>query len=140
MRFLPLLLLLTWLSAVAGCSALTLPASSPTPTFDIDAFFDPVDATDLRANPAKYEFEAFRFTGQVFHIEREGNRTYFQVLTDPGDVNVRGIAVDEGQDMQVGDVITVYATGFGTSEGISPSGGTVTVPTVEVVRIVPGRR
>ena len=140
MRFLPLLLLLTWLSAVAGCSALALPAPSPTPTFDIDAFYGPVDASDLRANPEKYEFEAFRFTGQVFHIEREGNRTYFQVLTDPGDVNVRGIAVNEGQNMQVGDVVTVYATGFGTSEGISPSGGTVTVPTVEVVRIVPGRR
>ncbi len=112
----------------------------PTPTFDMDAFFRPVDAKDLQANPRKYENDAFRFTGRVFHIEREGNRTYFQVLTDPGEVNIRAIAVNEGQDMQVGDIVTVYATGFGTSEGASPSGETVTVPTVEVVKIVAGRR
>lgn len=116
------------------------PTPAATPTFDMDAFFRPVDAPDLQANPKKYENDAFRFTGRVFHIEREGSRTYFQVLTDPSEVNIRAIAVNEGQGMQVGDVVTVYASGFGTSEGISPSGETVTVPTVEVVKIVEGRR
>ncbi|MFQ5594532.1 MAG: hypothetical protein ACE5HA_10320 [Anaerolineae bacterium] len=116
------------------------PTPVATPTFDMDAFFRPVDAPDLQANPKKYENDAFRFTGRVFHLQREGNRTYFQVLTDPAKVNIRAIAVNEGQDMEVGDVVTIYASGFGTSEGVSPSGETVTVPTVEVVKIVEGRR
>jgi len=118
----------------------TTPTPAPTPTFDMDAFFRPVNAPDLQANPKKYENDAFRFTGRVFHIEREGNRTYFQVLTDPNEVNIRAIAVNEGQDMEIGDVVTVYASGFGTSEGVTPSGEAATVPTVEVVKIVEGRR
>ncbi len=127
-------------SLTASTTSAPLSTPVPTPTFDMDTFFRPVDVKDLQANPKKYENDAFRFTGRVFHIQREGNRTYFQVLTDPGEVNIRAIAVNEGQDMQVGDLVTVYAAGFGTSEGISPSGETVTVPTVEVVKIVAGRR
>lgn len=122
---------------LAACARSGAPTPIPTPTpFDMDAFFYPVDARDLQANPKKYEVEAFRFTGRVFHIEREGNRTYFQVLTEPDEVNIRCIAVNEGQDLKVGDRVTVYATGFGTSEGVSPTGERVTVPRVEVVKIV----
>jgi len=134
----PILLVFLPVGLLAACARPGTPSSTPTP-FDMDAFFKPVDARDLQANPKKYEVEAFRFTGRVFHIQREGNRTYFQVLTDPDEVNIRGIAVNEGQDLKVGDRVTVYATGFGTSEGVDPAGGTVTVPTVEVVKIVPGR-
>jgi len=127
-------------TSTTGRTEASTPTPAPTPTFDMDAFFRPVDAPDLQANPKKYENDAFRFTGRVFHIQREGNRTYFQVLTEPDKVNIRAIAVNEGQDMEVRDIVTVYASGFGTSEGVSPSGETVTVPTVEVVKIVAGRR
>lgn len=134
----PILLVLLSVGLLTACARPGGPSPTATP-FDMDALFYPVDARDLQANPKKYEVEAFRFTGRVFYIEREGNRTYFQVLTDPDEVNIRGIAVNEGQDLEVGDLVTVYATGFGTSEGVSPTGETVTVPTVEVVKIVPGR-
>ncbi len=58
------------------------------------------------------------------------------MLTEPEEVNIRCIAVNEGQDLEVGDRVTVYATGFGTAEGVSPTGEKVTVPAVEVVKIV----
>lgn len=134
------LCLLFTFGLVSACTDLPTPTPAPTSTFDMDAFFQPVDAVNLEANPTKYETEAFRFTGRVFHIQREGNRVYFQVLTDPANVNIRAIAVNQGQNMEVGDVVTVYATGFGTAEGVSLTGETVVVPRVEVVRIVEGRR
>lgn len=124
---------------MAGC-ARPVVKLTPTPTFDMDAFFQPVNVPDLQANPTKYENDAFRFTGRVFHIRREDRRTYFQVLTEQAEVNVHCIAVDQGQDLQIGDLVTVYATGFGTTEGVDPSGETVEVPRVEVVKIVAGRQ
>ena len=140
-------LLMGMVGVLIGCTAVTppphptgTPAPTPSPTFDMDAFFQPVDPLDLQADPEKYELEALRLTGEVFHIEIEGNRVYFHVLTQPGGVNVRSLAVDQGLDLQVGDIVTVYASGFGATPGITPTGETAMVPTVEVVRVVRGRR